>query len=160
MKADPAAVARAEKFLTYRGALQGPVVNLDNIGDQVDPESCKYAYRDTLRKTGRDDLLRVLWVHSSGHCNFTNAEMLEALAVLMRRVRTGAWGDTSPEALNREAPGLGLPVVPGFKLGPNPRPETEAETLANATAAHFFDYAPAPALRAWDFENWDSYGKD
>ena len=157
VQASPEAVARAEKYLTYAAKLTGPVVNLDNIGDQVDPESGKYAYRDTLKKAGKEDLLRVLWVHSSGHCNFTNAEVLEALAVLMRRIRDGVWGDLAPERLNQEASRLGLPVVPGMKLGPAPRPETPEETRENAVTAHFFDYTPAPALRAWDFENWDSY---
>ena len=157
VQADPAAVSRAEKYLTYKGELRGPVVNLDNIGDQVDPESCKYAYRDTLRKKGSADLLRVLWVHSSGHCNFTNAEMLEALEVLMRRVKQGAWGDLSPARLNGEAAALDLPVLPGVRPGPSPRPETAAEAEQNARAARFFEYVPAPALRAWDFENWDTY---
>ena len=132
--ADPKAVAKAEKFLSYSGKIEGPVVNLENIGDQVDPESCKYAYRDTLKKRGKEDLLRVLWVHSSGHCNFSDAEVSEALAVLMNRVRSGSWGDLSPENLNREAAAL------------------------NRGESRFFDYTPAEALHSWDFEQWDTYG--
>lgn len=157
VKASPEAVAFAEKLMTYSGELRGPVVNLENIGDQVDPESCKYAYRATLAKKGNEDLLRVLWVRSSGHCNFTNAEYMTALNALMYRVRSGVWGDVSPEALNLSAKKLSLPVVPGVKMGIKPREETAAEAEANAKESKFFDYAPAKALHAWDFENWDTY---
>ena len=157
VKADPKAVAAAEKLMTYTGDLRVPVVNLENIGDQVDPESCKYAYRATLAKRGREDMLRVFWAHSSGHCNFTNAEYITALGALMDRIRTGAWGDTSPEKLNAAAKELSLPVVPGLKMGMPPRPETDEEAAANARESRFFDYAPAKALHAWDFEDWDTY---
>ena len=134
IEADPKAVTKAEKLLTYTGNIEGPVLNLENIGDQVDPESCKYAYRDTLKKRGKEDLLRVLWVHSSGHCNFTEAEIAEALSVLMNRLRSGEWGDLSPENLNREAAALHL------------------------DESHFFPYLPEEALHSWDFSNWGSYG--
>ncbi len=131
--ADPKAVSVVEKILSYAGTIEGPIVNLENIGDQVDPESCKYAYRDTLKKKGKEDLLRVLWVRSSGHCHFTDSEIMEALKVLTDRIRTGAWGDLSPEKLNEDAVSL------------------------FGTPAHFFRYEPAEALHSWDFENWDSY---
>ena len=131
--ADPAAVAKVEKFLSYTGRICGPIVNLENIGDQVDPESCKYAYRDTLKKQGNEDLLRVLWVKSSGHCNFTDAEMLLALQVLMNRIRTGEWEDLAPERLNKEAEKI------------------------HVSGAKFFEYVPAEGLHHWDFENWDTY---
>ena len=131
--ADPAAVSKVEKFLSYSGQISGPIVNLENIGDQVDPESCKYAYRDTLKKQGNEDLLRVLWVRSSGHCNFTDAEVMQALRVLMNRIRTGEWEDLSPDRLNLEA------------------------GLIRNIGASFFDYTPAEALHQWDFENWDTY---
>ena len=143
--ADPAAVAQVEKILSYTGLIEGPVVNLENIGDQVDPESCKYAYRDTLKKRGKADLLRVLWVRSSGHCNFTDAEMMEALRVLMNRVRTGEWEDLSPERLNQEA------------MKHNSGSAVLSAEESNTAQAHFFAYHPAETLHAWDYEDWDSY---
>lgn len=131
--AAPEAVRKAEKILSYSGTINGPIVNLENIGDQVDPESCKYAYRKTLEKRGNEDLLRVLWVRSSGHCHFTDSEILESLKVLIDRIQTGVWNDLSPEKLNASAVSLfGQP-------------------------SHFFHYEPAEALHEWDFENWGSY---
>ena len=133
IKADPQAVAKAEKLLSYTGQISGPVVNMDNIGDQVDPDSCKYAYKKTLQKRGREDLLKVLWVKSSGHCNFTDGEVLESLDVLVNRIRTGKWEELGFERLNALASGK------------------------HPSGAHFFGYEPMEALHEWDYENWDTY---
>ena len=152
--ADPAAVAKAEKWLSYTGRIRGPVVNVDNMGDEIDPAACKYAYYDTLRRTGKEDLLRVVWVHSAGHGNFNEAEYAAALSVLVRRIETGLWGDTSAAAMNALGASIDLPEVevqlppppPGMPPMP-PRPKQP----------RFFEYTPVPVLHFWDSANWDTY---
>lgn len=152
--ADPAAVARAEKWLSYTGEIHGPIMNVDNLGDEIDPAACKYAYLDTLRRTGREDLLRVAWVHSAGHGNFNEAEYAAALTTLVHRIETGKWGDTSPEAMNALGRSFDLPEVP-MELptaipGMPPLPPQPKEP-------RFFEFTPVPALHFWDSADWDSY---
>ncbi len=152
--ANPAAVAKAEKWLSYTGEIRGPIMNMDNLGDEIDPAACKYAYFDTLRRTGREDLLRVAWVRSAGHGNFNEAEYAAVLTALVRRIETGVWGDTSPTAMNALGASFRLPEIkielpalpPGLPLMP-PQPKEP----------RFFDYTPVSALHFWDSADWDSY---
>ena len=58
---------------------------------------------------------------------------MEALDILMNRIRTEQYEDLAPERLNRET----------------------AEK--HGAEGRFFTYEPAPALHHWDYENWDSY---
>ena len=150
--ADPAAVAKAEKWLSYTGRISGPVLNMDNRGDQIDPAPCKYAYRETLRRAGTEDFLRVVWVNSAGHGNFNVAEQAAALTTLMRRVETGEWGDTSPTAMNALANSIPLPEV---KL-PAPPPGMPVRPAAS-NEPRFFDYDPGEAMHYWDSADWDTY---
>ena len=43
--ADRAALASAEPQMAYTGEIRGPVIVVDNIGDPVDSEAYKEAYR-------------------------------------------------------------------------------------------------------------------
>jgi hypothetical protein len=63
-------------------------------------------------------------VHRAYHCAFTSAEMLTAFHVLIQRLKTGRWGDsTEPALLNQEAAALGptlntlgdVPLPPAFR---------------------------------------------
>lgn len=135
--ADPAAVARAEKIVSYTGRIAGPVINVDDF-DPVDPAPQKLAYVDTLRRAGRDADFRLLWIARAGHGTQSALERATALTLLVRRLDAGKWDDTSPSSANALA--------------------TEIARAAPALGdAKFHDYAPPPPLRTWDSSNWDSY---
>ena len=152
--ANPEAVAKAEKDLSYTGKISGPVVNMDNIGDQIDPAPSKYAYRDTLRNAGTEDLLRVLWVRSAGHGNFNNAERAAALTTLMNRIETGQWGDTSPVVMNALAESIEFVKV---ELPPPPPGMPALFRGEDQERPRFMEYEPVGAMHNWDGSNWDSY---
>ncbi len=139
ISADPAAVAKIEKFLTYTGEIEGPVMNLDNFGDQLDFQPLKLAYADTVRSAGNEDLLRICWVESAGHGSFTDLERTTAFVTLIDYLDNGTWGDTSASGMNARAAAL------------------VAEYPALQSASQFFEYEPAQPLRTWDYRNWDSY---
>lgn len=104
--ADPAALAKAERFITYDGELRDPVLSLHTVGDPAGPVSDDRAYRDTVVRAGAGPLLRQTFVRRAGHCSFSTAERATALSVLLRRIDTGRWPSVSPEALRRYARGL------------------------------------------------------
>lgn len=138
IKADPAAVAKEEPLGSYTGKIQGPVVNVDN-DDPVDAASYKLAYLNTLKKAGTDHLFRMLWTDTAGHGSIPAVDKAVGFTLLLRRLDTGAWGDTSLPALKtlaaaiaRENPALG--------------------------ESKLFDPGPiTPALFSWDASNWGSY---
>ena len=57
--AEPSAVATAEALTSYSGAITGPVIVVDNIGDPVDADASKRAYERTVTKGGSGALLRL-----------------------------------------------------------------------------------------------------
>ena len=94
--ADPKAVAKAEKIMSYTGEIYGPVINVDNIGDPVDPPSMKIAYNDTVRMAGNNKLLRNrLGTESRPRRPERLGENSLLFVTLINRLDTGKWGDTS-----------------------------------------------------------------
>jgi hypothetical protein len=136
--ADPKAVAKAEKQVSYTGRIMGPVVVVDN-DDPVDAASYKLAYRDLLKRTRTDGLLRLVWVDGAGHGGQTQLDRAVGFRLLIRRLDSGAWGEDSVPALltmaadiARAAPAIGRTTI--------------------------FQPPPIPAaLFTWDSRNWDSY---
>ncbi len=138
--ADPAAVSKAEKLVGYTGKIKGPVVNVDN-DDPVDAASYKLAYRDTLRKAGTEGLFRQIWVDGAGHGGQTPIDRAVAFRLLIRRLDTGAWGDTSVPALQAIAGEI-------------------AATTPSLGRSAIFTPPPIPApLFTWDASNWNTYGR-
>jgi hypothetical protein len=138
IKADPAAVARAEPLGSYTGKIKGPVVNVDN-DDPVDAASYKLEYLNTLKKAGTDHLFRMLWTDTAGHGSIPAVDKAVGFTLLMRHLDTGAWGDTSLPAL-----------------------QTLAAAIARDNPAmgqsRLFDPGPiTPALFSWDASKWGSY---
>jgi hypothetical protein len=119
---DPAAVRYLERNVTFAGQLERPLLTLRNVADGALPSSHDRAYADAVAATGHSALLRQAFTGRPGHCTFTTAEAVVAFETVLRRVRTGAWGDTSPAALNDGARDLGpelnqgggFPVPPAF----------------------------------------------
>jgi hypothetical protein len=139
--ADPAAVTTAERELSYRGRITGPVLTATTM-DPSEPPSIETAYAQTLRRAGTIDLLRTAYVGRTGHASFTLIETATLFQTLMKRLDTGTWGDTTTAAsLNALAARINA--------------ETPADVALGDAA--FIDYTPAPALRTWDVTNWGTY---
>ena len=66
------------------------------------------------------------FVNGPGHCTFSAAESAAAVESVMRRIDSGAWGDTSPTALN-----------------------TLARTLDPGSEARYYSYRQFPYARTW-----------
>jgi hypothetical protein len=138
IKADPAAVAKEEQLGSYTGKIQGPVVNVDN-DDPVDAASYKLEYLNTLKKAGTDPLFRMLWTDTAGHGSIPAVDRAVGFTLLIGRLETGAWSDTSLPALQTMAAEIarGTPALGQSKL---------------------FDPGPiTPALFSWDATKWGSY---
>ena len=140
VKASPDAVAKAERMMSYTGLINGPVLNIDTIGDPADSQSMKIAYQDLLRQSGKADLFRLVWVHRPGHGGTSDLELVTAFATLINRLDTGRWGDTSAQAMNAMAD------------------EIASQTdLLPAEKSEFVENDPPKLLRTWDASNWGTY---
>lgn len=139
ISADPAAVARAEPYISYTGAIADPLINIDN-DDPVDPASDKLAYVETLRRAGTDGYFRLLWSDQAGHGGQTDMDRAVAFTMLEDRLETGFWGDLSLWALRDLAE------------------EIVAETSINLGELTLFDPGPLPEpANIWDATNWGTY---
>jgi hypothetical protein len=98
-------------MMTYTGRIGDPLINVDN-DDPVDPASDKLAYLQTLKKAGTADLFRMLWADGPGHGGQSNLDRAAAFTLLIDRLNTGKWGDTSIPALRR----LGAKIASESKL--------------------------------------------
>lgn len=139
IRANPGAVRRAEGMLTYTGRIEDPLVNVDN-DDPVDPASDKLAYIRTLQRAGRAHLFQLLWSDSAGHGGPTHLDRAVGFALLIRRLETGSWGDTSLPALRMLAT------------------EIKRATTVDLGETTLFDpgQLPEPASE-WDVTHWGTY---
>jgi len=120
--ADPAAVGYMARHISFGGRLTRPMLTIHTTGDPLVPVQVEHAYADAV---GSSALLRQAYVHRGGHCTFTTGEMLAALQALERRISTGRWPDTGPEALNRAASDVDPAATPAYvryRPAPYPRP--------------------------------------
>lgn len=139
--ADPDAVAIAEKLMSYTGDIEGPVMNVKNTGDAVDPPSCDTAYAKTIRRAGNRRLLRNAWVHSPAHGGVNTLELITGFVMLIDRLDTGKWGLTLPYTMNKLAEEIAA-ESPDIFAGEEPR---------------FVVQIPLQPLRTWDVSDWDTY---
>jgi pimeloyl-ACP methyl ester carboxylesterase len=139
ISADPAAIARAEPLMTYTGKIKGPLVNVDN-DDPVDPASDKLVYLQTLKKAGADGLFRLIWADGPGHGGQTNLDRATGFTLLIERMDTGRWPDTSLPALRARAAKIA------------------AASPVDLGKSTLFDPGPLPpASNSWDATNWGRY---
>ena len=142
VKADPAAAAYLQRYITFDGDLKVPVLSVHTTGDGLVIPPNETAYRDAVTAAGKSDLLRQLFVHRAGHCAFTTAEVIAAFQRLVKRLDTGKWDDAAlaPDAMTAQASGLGSAVnqIFGFALPPSfvaftpasfPRPFNAGSTI-------------------------------
>ena len=139
--ADPEAVAIAEKLMSYTGEISGPIINVDNIGDPVDPPSMKLAYRDTVNRAGNNKLLKIAWIHRPAHGGQSDLERVTAFVTLINRLNTGKWGDTSAAGMNALAQQISV-EWPSFPV---------------LTPLFMENNGVSKLLRPWDVSDWDSY---
>ena len=125
--------------MSYSGKISGPVLIVDNIGDPFDVESFDRAYERTVANAGNEALLRMTWVRSSRHSTQSPLERLAGFSVLIERLDTGRWADTSPEAMNARA--TQIRQATAIDLGP----------------ARFIPYQAPEILRPWDGRQWGTY---
>lgn len=97
-----------------RGKLRVPLFHMHTDGDQSIAQEQSRVYFDNVRRNAAEDLLRTATVHRGGHCTFTTAEEVAAVAVMTRRLDTGKFGDTGPTALNALAASLGTGTESSF----------------------------------------------
>jgi pimeloyl-ACP methyl ester carboxylesterase len=77
--------------IVYDGRISVPVLAVHTTDDGLVVSPHQEAYRDAVRRAGRTQLLKQLWVDRPGHCTFTDAETLAALDVLLERLDGGRW---------------------------------------------------------------------
>jgi hypothetical protein len=139
ISADPAAVARAEKLMTYSGKISDPLVNVDN-DDPVDPMSDKLAYADLLRENGSDHLIRILWSERPGHGGMSALDRAVGFSLLIDRLDGGEWDDTSIRSLRARAA------------------EIAAGTDIDLGEVHLYEPADIPPYAStWDASDWGTY---
>jgi Tannase-like family of unknown function (DUF6351) len=139
ISADPGAVRRAEPMMTYTGRVQDPLMNVDN-DDPVDPASDKLAYLQTLKKAGTAGYFRLLWADQPGHGGQSNLDRAVGFTLLINRINTGKWGDTSLSALRKLAN------------------EIASKSSVDLGALSLFDPGPLPRpLNTWDAADWGRY---
>src|SRR5712692_8680558 len=118
VSADSGAVSYLNKYITFDGNLNIPVLSMHTTGDGLVVNEDEQAYASVVSSAGDNSLLRQVFVHRAGHCTFTPAETVVAFQTLIHRLNTGRWGDsTNRNLMNQEATALGStynPVPPAF----------------------------------------------
>ena len=122
--AESGPVAFVRRLYPFDGNITIPVMTTSNTGDPYVWTAIDSAYAAAVRNAGKSDLLRMTYVHSAGHCGFSQAERIASFQVLLERLDTGRWPETTPAAMNARA------------------------TAANLGAARFWDYTPPAIERA------------
>lgn len=121
ISADPNAVNYLTDNITFNGQISIPVLTMHTTGDGLVVPENEQAYQSVVRQAGRSHLLRQVFVSRAGHCQFTPAETITAVQVLLHRLNTGHWDSDSltPASMNAAAatlPAFDNPLPPAFIL--------------------------------------------
>ena len=137
--ADQGALDYLKQYVIYNGQLPIPVLTMHTTGDGLVSVQDEQAYASVVGKAKDKALLKEIFVHRAGHCEFSPAEMITALQALELRLTGGKWKGLSPTVLNNEATALGpaLNVI-----------DVNGQVVAAAPA--FETYKPAKFLRPYD----------
>ena len=71
------------------GDLNVPVLSMHNLGDLFVPYSMEVEYANNVAAQGNSDMLVQRAIRGVNHCDFTDAEMIEAMSDLINWVETG-----------------------------------------------------------------------
>jgi len=107
IKAKQSSVAYLEHNIIFDGQIHIPVLTLHTQGDGLVVVEDESAYKDVVDEEHDGALLRQLFVHRAGHCEFTPAETVVAFRALIRRLEIGNWPELGSATLNKAAKGLG-----------------------------------------------------
>jgi dienelactone hydrolase len=109
IKPDASAVAYLAGNITFDGKIGVPVLTMHTTDDGLVIPQNETAYADAVRAAGKQDLLRQVFVHRSGHCAFTSAEVITLIKAMLQRLDSGGWDDAAlaPAAMNAAALALG-----------------------------------------------------
>jgi pimeloyl-ACP methyl ester carboxylesterase len=139
IKAKPSSVTYLKRNIIFNGQLPVPVLTMHTKGDGLVSVEDENAYKDVVDDGNDDALLRQLFVHRAGHCEFTPAETVVAFEALVSRLDTGKWPVLASGGLNKAAKGLGAKfnvlLVNGQKVHVKPA---------------YFKFQPAVFLRPYD----------
>ena len=139
ISANENAVKYVDKFISYNGDLDIPVLTMHTTGDGLVEVTDEQAYASVVKKAGDSNLLRQVFVHRAGHCSFTPAETISAFKTLIDRVNTGRWPSISPAKMNGTA----------TELGPD----------LNSAPASFIEFKPGQFLRPFFAKNIGDEGE-
>ena len=87
---------------------------MHEIGDFQVPMALVQGYGDLIDENGAGALYRTAFVDAPTHCGFNVAEAGAAIEVMMRRLDTGTWGPSNPEAMNALGASLETSDAPRF----------------------------------------------
>jgi dienelactone hydrolase len=125
--------------IIFNGQIPVPILTLHTKGDGLVVVEDESAYKDAVEDGHNGALLRQVFVHRAGHCEFTPAETVVAFTALISRLDTGKWPGLGSSGLNKEAKGLGskfnVLVVNGKEVH---------------VAPAYFKFQPAVFLRPFD----------
>ena len=107
IKAKTSSVTYLEHNIIFDGQIDLPVLTLHTKGDGLVVVEDESAYKDVVDEEHNGALLRQLFVHRAGHCEFTPAETVVAFTALVSRLDTGKWPQLGPVTLNQSAKALG-----------------------------------------------------
>jgi pimeloyl-ACP methyl ester carboxylesterase len=105
--ADRRALRYLVKNVVFNGRIDVPVLTMHTTSDWLVPVPHEQSYARAVRNAGNAALLRQLFVHRAGHCEFSDAEMITALGALIGRLDGHSWPSLDPAALNAQAATLG-----------------------------------------------------
>lgn len=91
---------------THVGEPKVPVFRMHNNGDGLVIPGITEGYETLVKENGYSSLFRSAYIQRWGHCAYTVSETLTAFEILNKRIDTGIWGDTDPDALNKLAQSL------------------------------------------------------
>lgn len=136
---DRAAAAYVSAFYTPTGHLRRPLLTLHNVADPNTAAAQEGVYRTLAGSTGHAQQLRQLFIDRPGHCAFTPAETIVALAQLMGRIGGGRWPRLGPYALDGAARRLGADLNSDGRNASAPafvaiQPPALPRTLTGSTA--------------------------
>lgn len=139
---NPPSLTYLKHNIIFNGKIGVPVLTLHTKGDGLVVVEDESAYKDVVDAAGNDQLLREIFVHRAGHCQFSPAETIVAFQGLISRLDTGNWPSLKPQDLNQAAKALGATFnvlfVNGHEVHVGPK---------------YFEFAPAAFLREYDARN-------
>jgi hypothetical protein len=135
----PSALSYLKRNIIFDGQISIPVLTLHTKGDGLVVVEDESAYKDVVDEEHDGALLRQVFVHRAGHCEFTPAETVVAFEALVSRLDTGKWPGLGSAGLNKAAKALG----PSFNVLSVSGKEVHVPPA-------YFKFQPAEFLRRFD----------